>query len=127
MKRLSILALGAALSATPAPAPAQEARAPGVFKTGEQLYQACISDVASDVKACDWFLMGAHDMAAMVRDMGWIDRDNFCMPRDVDIVRLRALAVELWRDNPDSRRYSAVSATLNAITAAYPGACKAAQ
>ncbi len=125
MKILFIALASLALHA--APAAAQEAKAPGVFKTGEQLYQACISDVASDVKACDWFLMGAHDMAAMARDLGWIDRDNFCMPRDVDVVRLRALAVELWRDNADSRRYSAVSATLNAITAAYPGACKSDQ
>ncbi len=125
MKTLLLVAASLALHATPAAA--QEARAPGVFKTGEQLYQSCISDVASDVKACDWFLMGAHDMAAMARDLGWVDRDNFCMPRDVDIVRLRTLAVDLWRDNAESRRYSAVSATLNAITAAYPGACKADQ
>ncbi len=117
----------ASLASLTTPAAAQEARAPGVFKSGEQLYQSCISDVASDVKACDWFLMGAHDMAAMARDLGWVDKDNFCMPRDVDIVRLRGLAVELWRDNAESRRYSAVSATLNAITAAYPGACKADQ
>lgn len=125
MKTLFLAFTALALHA--APAIAQEAKAPGVFKTGEQLYQSCISAVASDVKACDWYLMGAHDMAAMARDLGWIDRDNFCMPRDVDIVRLRGLAVELWRDNADSRRYSAVSAALNAITAAYPGACKADQ
>lgn len=125
MKTLSFAVALFALHA--APATAQEAKAPGVFKTGEQLYQSCISDVPSDVKACDWFLMGAHDMAAMARDLGWIDRDNFCMPRDVDIVRLRTLAIQLWRDDADSRRYSAVSATLNAITAAYPGACKADQ
>ena len=125
MKTVSILAASLALLA--APASAQDAAAPGVFKTGEQLYQACISDVASDVKACDWFLMGAHDMAAMARDLGWVDKDNFCMPRDVDIVRLRKLAVELWRDNAEARRYSAVSATLNAITTAYPGACRADQ
>lgn len=122
MKAMFIAAAALALHATPATA--QEAKAPGVFKTGEQLYQSCISDVASDVKACDWFLMGAHDMAAMARDLGWVDKDNFCMPRDVDIVRLRTLAVELWREDAESRRYSAVSATLNAITAAYPGACK---
>ncbi|WP_171982393.1 Rap1a/Tai family immunity protein [Sphingomonas sp. LM7] len=95
----------------------------GVFKTGEQVYADCVSTDAESVARCDWFLMGAHDMASYYQDTDQIEVD-FCIPRGTTAETIRKVAVDRWRAQPQSRKYSAVSGLLNALSEKYPGPCK---
>lgn len=123
IETMKILAAGVAL-AWAAPSAAQETKAPGVFKNGEALYAECASTDPLRIARCDWFLMAAHDMAAFLRDTGKLERDAFCLPRDLPIERVRPQLVERWRDDAGTRRFSAVSSFFHALTDLYPGACK---
>ena len=114
----------------PAPAMAQslpgaeDTRAPGIFKSGEEVYEACTSQSSRERAMCDWFLMGAHDMAALFRDTDQIAPDTFCTPAGIEAEELREAVVARWEENPDSRKYSAVSAALNAFVQTWPGICQ---
>lgn len=121
----SKLPKGLALAAFTLPfaAAAQDAiPARGVFKSGEQVYVDCIASDAAAVARCDWFLMGAHDMATFYQDTSQIEA-AFCVPQHVDIETLRKVAVDRWRAQPESRKFSAVSSLLNALSEKYPGPC----
>ena len=120
-KLLKGLALAAFI--LPFAAAAQDAiPARGVFKSGEQVYVDCIATDAAAVARCDWFLMGAHDMATFYQDTSQIEA-AFCVPQHVDIETLRKVAVDRWRAQPESRKFSAVSSLLNALSEKYPGPC----
>ncbi|MES2988169.1 MAG: Rap1a/Tai family immunity protein [Pseudomonadota bacterium] len=106
----------------PVAAAAQDAKARGIFKTGEQVYVDCIAADAAAVARCDWFLMGAHDMATYYQDTNQIEA-TFCTPKGIGAETIRKVAVDRWRAKPESRRYSAVSGFLNALDAKYPGPC----
>lgn len=121
----SKLVAGLALAAVtmPAAAAAQDSTpARGVFKTGEQVYEDCIATDEAALGRCDWFLMGAHDMATFYQDTDQIEA-VFCIPKGTTAETLRKVAVDRWRAQPESRKYSAVSSLLNALSEKYPGPC----
>ena len=99
-----------------------ETPARGVFKNGEQVYVDCIASDAAAIARCDWFLMGAHDMATFYQDTDQIEA-AFCIPQGTDAETIRKVAVDRWRAQPESRKYSAVSSLLNALSEKYPGPC----
>jgi hypothetical protein len=116
--------LAVAALAMPFAAAAQESTpARGVFKTGEQIYVDCVATDAAALGRCDWFLMGAHDMASFYQDTDQVEV-AFCLPKGTTADTIRKIAVDRWRAKPESRRFSAVSGFLNALSEKYPGACK---
>ena len=122
--RAALIALLLAGAGTGAPAFAQETTpARGVFKNGADLYAACTSTKQADVDACDWFLMGAHDMATFYFDTSQLQA-TFCLPKGSTVEAVRKIAVDRLRAKPQTRNYSAVSGYLNALAEAYPGPCK---
>jgi hypothetical protein len=123
--RLAPIALSLGFALLPLAASAQEsAPARGVFKTGDDLYAACTATDSASIDRCDWFLMGAQDMATYYQDTDQV-KTSFCLPAGTNAEALRKLAVDRLRANPNTRRYSAVSGFLNALDEAYPGPCKA--
>jgi hypothetical protein len=113
-----------AAMAIPDAAAAQDSTpARGVFKEGEQVYIDCISADKAAVERCDWFLMGAHDMATYYQDTKQIEV-AFCVPKATTAETIQKVAVDRWRAQPQSRKYSAVSGFLNALSEKYPGPCK---
>ena len=96
----------------------------GVFKDGNDVYQLCTSRRQPDIDMCEWFLMGAHDMAKYYDDTS--GNNTFCTPDGFNAARLREMMVAFWRDNPDARRYSASSAVRHVLVEAFPGACRTA-
>lgn len=122
--RLFSTALLVAAGMTPLAAVAQDsAPARSVFKTGEALFAACTATDRDALDRCDWFLMGAQDMASFYQDTDQV-KGSFCLPAGTTIEDLRRMAIDRMRANPDTRRYSAVSGVLNALDAAFPGPCK---
>ena len=120
LKRAAVIAACASL-ALPGAAVAQSPST-GVFKDGNELYPLCTSRRDNDVSNCEWFLMGAHDMAKYYDDTS--GNNTFCTPPGFNAARLRELMVAFWRDNPDARRFSASSATRHVLTQNFPGACR---
>lgn len=120
-----IYAAAALLAATTAsPAFAQDSiPSRGIFKTGEEIYQLCVSTKPLDLERCDYYLMAAYDMAAYFHDTDQVTA-SFCLPTGSGAQKLRDAAVSYWRANPNSRKYSAVSNVINALDKIYPGACK---
>lgn len=114
----------AALALMPGVAQAQESiPATGIYKTGQQIYDLCISAKKGDVDKCEFFLMSAHDSFTYFQDIGELDK-AICVPHGTTSDVLREVAVTYWRDNPGVRKYSAVSSFWNALVARFPAPCK---
>lgn len=121
-KLISLLAFSAFLAG---PVTAQDTLpASSIFKSSQQVFDACTSSVAADVSACEWYLMAAYDMALYFQDTDQVD-DRFCLPDGTTAPRLRELVVKYWTARPGVLNSSAVSTIWNAIEEAHPGACKA--
>lgn len=120
------LLAGLAFAAIVAPhaAAAQEGSpARAIFKSGEQVYAECTSTDRAALDRCDWFMMGAYDMASYYQDTDQIEV-AFCLPAGTTAETIRTIAVDRWRTKPQSRKYSAVSGFLNALSEKHPGPCK---
>ena len=102
-------------------AAAAQTRGSGVFKDGNDLFVPCTSTVQADLARCEWYLMGAFDMAKFYDDTS--GNATFCSPTGFNAVRLRELVVAYWRSHPDTRRYSASSVARQALKEAFPGPC----
>lgn len=121
-KRAACATLAAALiAATSAPAAGQSDETPssGVFKTAQELFDLCTSSNETDVEACDWFIMAAHDMMKLYGDTG-MGGDRICIPLETPELEVRNTVLAYWRADSGSLRYSAVSTVYNALIAAYP-------
>ena len=90
----------------------------GVFKTAEEIYSLCSSDVDSDVEACDWYIMAAHDMIKFYGDTE-TGGTKLCIPEGTEAQVIRGVVLDYWRDDPDGLQYSAVSTIYNALEAEY--------
>jgi hypothetical protein len=113
----------AALAFMPGAAQAQESiPASGIYKTGQQIYDMCTSKNDADVTACEYFLMATHDTIIYYQDIGELDK-TICVPNGTNSEVIRGVAVDYWRSNPNSRKYSAVSSFRNALVARYPSPC----
>jgi hypothetical protein len=124
--RLSNVAARAALAAaliaaTAIPASAQQDEVPssGVFKTAQEIFELCTSQDEKEVEACDWFIMGAHDMMKLYGDAE-LGGDRICLPIGTQMLQVRETVLAYWRSGQTSLSYSAVSTIYNALTAAYP-------
>ncbi len=121
-KLISLLAFSAFLAG---PVAAQDTTpASSIFKTSQQVFDACTSSVAAEVSSCEWYLMAAYDMVLYFQDTDQV-ADRFCLPDGSTAVQLRELVVKYWTARTGALNTSAVSTIWNAIEAAYPGACKA--
>lgn len=110
----------AVLALLSVPAGAQEsAPSSGVFKTGQQIYDLCVSKDAADLDMCDYFLMGAHDMIKLYGDTG-IDENKICLPVGIKAIELRTSILAYWRGKMGGLKYSAVSSIRNALFDKYP-------
>jgi hypothetical protein len=110
-----------ALSAlSPGVAMAQDDSTPstGVFKTAEEIYTLCASEESSDLEACDWYLMAAHDMIKFYGDTD-TGGAKLCIPTGTQALEIRNVLLEYWRADLDGLRYSAVSTIYNALEAEY--------
>ena len=124
MRLMLAAASFAALALLPGVAQAQESiPASGIYKTGQQIYDLCTSKNRADIDKCEYFLMGAHDSFIYFQDIGELDK-AICVPTGTGSEVLREVAVTYWRDNPDTRKYSAVSSFWNALVARFPAPCK---
>ena len=124
MIRTRILAatLGAlAALAFAAPALAQTGADSGI-RSGQQMLDQCSSTKAADIAACEAFLTGAHNSFIYLQDIGQTDKD-ICVPPGTTPAALRQVAVDYWRANPASRKFSAVSSFWNALVARFPAPC----
>jgi hypothetical protein len=90
----------------------------GVFKTAEEVYDLCLSDEASDVDACDWYIMAAHDMIKFYGDTE-TGGTKLCIPTGTQAQAVRQVVVDYWLSDPDGLQYSAVSTIYNALEAEY--------
>jgi hypothetical protein len=111
----------ALVAATSVPVAAQRDEVPssGVFKTAQEIYALCTSQDAKEVEACDWFIMGAHDMMKLYGDAE-LGGDRICLPIGTQMIQVRETVLAYWRSGQSSLSYSAVSTIYNALTAAYP-------
>ena len=114
----AVLLAGSALS--PGAASAQDDSTPstGVFKTAEDIYALCSSDIDTDVEACDWYIMAAHDMIKFYGDTE-TGGTKLCIPTGTQAVVIREVVLDYWRADPAGLQYSAVSTIYNALEAAY--------
>ena len=112
-----LLAIG---TLAPGVALAQDDSTPstGVFKTAEEIYLLCASDDASDVEACDWYIMAAHDMIKFYGDTE-TGGTKLCIPTGTQAQVIREVVLDYWRADPDGLQYSAVSTIYNALEAEY--------
>jgi hypothetical protein len=124
--RLSNIAARAALAvaliaATAIPASAQQDEVPssGVFKTAREIFALCTSQDVEEVEACDWFIMGAHDMIKLYGDTE-LGGDRICIPMGTEQQKIRDTVLAYWRADSSSLRFSAASTIYNALVAAYP-------
>ena len=90
----------------------------GVFKTADEIYSLCSSDVDADVEACDWYIMAAHDMIKFYGDTE-TGGTKLCIPEGTQAQVIREVVLDYWRDDPDGLQYSAVSTIYNALEAEY--------
>lgn len=117
--RLAFVLIGGLAAFLPGMVQAQSLPASGVYRTGEQLFALCNSTRPPDLAACDAFLTGAHDSYRYLQDIGEVDR-AICVPEGTPAATLRQVAVDYWKANPSSRRYSATSNFWNAMSARFP-------
>jgi hypothetical protein len=115
---LAVLLAGSALA--PGLALAQDDSTPstGVFKTAEDIYALCSSDIDTDVEACDWYIMAAHDMIKFYGDTE-TGGTKLCIPEGTQAQAIREVVLDYWRGDPDGLQYSAVSTIYNALEAEY--------
>ena len=90
----------------------------GVFKTAEEVYSLCVSEIVADVEACDWYIMGAHDMIKFYGDTD-TGGTKLCIPEGTQALVIREVVLDYWRADPEGLRYSAVSTIYNALEAEY--------
>jgi len=90
----------------------------GVFKTAEEIYELCVSSDVSDVEACDWYIMAAHDMIKFYGDTD-TGGSKLCIPTGTQAQVIREVVLDYWRADPDGLQYSAVSTIYNALEAEY--------
>ena len=90
----------------------------GVFKTSEEIYALCTSDEASEVEACDWYIMAAHDMIKFYGDTD-TGGTKLCIPTGTQAQVIRQVVIAYWQDDPGGLQYSAVSTIYNALEAEY--------
>ena len=113
----------AAIAFIPGVAQAQASiPASSIFRTGQQLFELCTSKSQDEVSRCDSFLIGAQGTVSYLQDIGEIDK-AICVPAGTTAEALRGVAVDYWRANPNSRKFSAVSSFWNALAARYPAPC----
>ncbi|MEZ0242113.1 MAG: Rap1a/Tai family immunity protein [Sphingomonas sp.] len=92
------------------------------IRTGQQMLDQCTSSRAADLAACDAFLTGAQNAFIYLQDIGQTDKD-ICVPPGTAPAVLRQVAIDYWRANPGSRKFSAVSSFWNALVARFPAPC----
>ena len=111
--------LGASALA-PGGASAQDDSTPstGVFKTAEEVYTLCSSNVDTDVEACDWYIMAAHDMVKFYGDTE-TGGTKLCVPEGTQAETIREVVLDYWRADTEGLQYSAVSTIYNALEAEY--------
>lgn len=103
-----------------APAVAQDSTpSSGVFKTGQQVYDLCVSKEAAKLESCDYFIMGAHDMIKLYGDTK-LAEDNICLPKGIAVLEVRTVVLDYWRGKVGGLKFSAVSSIRNALFQKYP-------
>ncbi|RYD67580.1 MAG: hypothetical protein EOP58_02790 [Sphingomonadales bacterium] len=117
------LALFAAAAGCAAPAAAQDTPSSGIFKKAGDLYPLCTSKDEDDLEVCDWYLMGAFDMAVFFFDTGQTEA-SFCLPSGSQSITVRQAVVAYLAKDQGRMRYSAVSTVINALSAVHPAPCK---
>lgn len=119
--RKSVVPAALLLAAAPAaPASAQDSTpSSGVFKTGQQVYDLCVSKTAAERDACDYFIMGAHDMIKLYGDTK-LAADNVCLPEGITALEVRNAVLDYWRGKTGGLKFSAVSSIRNALFQKYP-------
>ena len=117
------LALIAATAGVAAPGMAQDTPSSGVFKEAGDLYPLCTSKDEADLEVCDWYLMGAFDMAVFFFDTGQA-KASFCLPSGSQAITVRQAVVAYLAKDQGRMRFSAVSTVINALNAQHPAPCK---
>ena len=104
----------------PGLATAQEDSTPssGVFKTAEEIHALCVSEEESDLEACDWYIMAAHDMMKFYGDTE-TGGSKLCIPTGTEAQAVRSVVLAYWNNDPNGLQYSAVSTIYNALEAEY--------
>lgn len=120
--RLIAASLACVAFAFASPAMAQSAQVASGIKTGQQMFDQCTSTNKADIAACETFLLGAHNAFIYLQDIGQTDKD-ICVPAGLTASVLRVAAVDYWRTNPGSRKFSAVSGFWNALAARFSAPC----
>jgi len=119
MIRKITLSLAALAMTAFAPAVAQDTTpSSGVFKTGQQVYDLCVSSKVTDLDNCDYFIMGAHDMVKFFGDTDMTD-SKICLPEGIKAIEVRNVVLAYWRAKTVRLKYSAVSAISNALAEKY--------
>jgi len=90
----------------------------GVFKTAEEIHALCTSDDESEIDACDWYLMAAHDMMKFYGDTE-TGGAVLCIPEGTRADTIRTVVLEYWQADAEGLQYSAVSTIYNALEAEY--------
>ena len=114
----AMLAVASALPSQGALAQNDSTPSTGVFKTAEEIYDLCVSSDVSDVEACDWYIMAAHDMIKFYGDTD-TGGAKLCVPTGTQARVIREVVLDYWRADPDGLQYSAVSTIYNALEAEY--------
>ena len=104
----AVLLAGAALVPGLALAQGDSTPSTGVFKTAQEIYTLCVSDDASSVEACDWYIMAAHDMIKFYGDTD-TGGAKVCIPEGTQALAIRNVMLDYWRANSEELEYSAVS------------------
>ena len=110
---LAVLALAGPAAAAPDSTPSS-----GVFKTGQEVHDLCVSKDDADVSACDYFIMAVHDAIKLYGDTKMAD-SNLCPPEGVTALELRNTVLAYWNGRTTSLKYSAVSSIRNALFQKY--------
>jgi hypothetical protein len=119
MIRTITLSFAALAMMAVAPVSAQDTTpSSGVFKTGQQVYDLCVSSKTADLDNCDYFIMGAHDMVKFFGDTDMTD-SKICLPDGIKAIEVRNVVLAYWRAKTVRLKYSAVSAISNALVEKY--------
>ena len=120
MKSGAAAVLLAGVALMPGLARAQDDSTPstGVFKTAQEIYTLCVSDETSDIEACDWYIMAAHDMIKFYGDTD-TGGTKICIPMGTQELAIRNIMLDYWRANSDDLGFSAVSTIYLALEAEY--------
>ena len=114
----ALLASAALTLAGPAAAAPDSTPSSGVFKTGQEVHDLCVSKDDADVSACDYFIMAVHDAIKLYGDTKMAD-SNLCPPEGVTALELRNTVLAYWNGRTTSLKYSAVSSIRNALFQKY--------